>query len=224
MAQAGEVESDVLIREAADALAAVAYDHRELVLACRQLLEHRPASGPLVWLAARMVSGADPYHDGIDASERIRRDKTPQELDALLPSGARIVVVGAPELTSRVLINRPDLNVMGASAVRDADLVVLEADALGPNAAVAAVGSLAAATAGASFGVPVWMVAGIGRKLPGVMWDLLADRYDHGEPWRHPTEVVPLAYCDQLVTPAGSVPITDAAVGSDCPVVPEVLR
>lgn len=253
MAQAGEVESDVLVHEAAYALAAVAGDRAELVLACRQLLEHRPASGPLVWLAARMLSGADPYGDGAEASDRIRRDKTPIELEAALPAGGRVVVVGAPELVGRALLQRRDLTVMVvdgngdgyglvhrlmvadqnvedvpvaamASAVAAADLVLLEAEALGPDTALAPVGSFASATAGAAVGVPVWMVAGVGRKLPGAMWEMLAERFTQRESWRQAVEMVPLVHCHRLVTPAGLVPIADAAVGSDCPIVPEVVR
>jgi hypothetical protein len=253
MAQAGEVDSEFLIAEAALALSQVAFDRAELVLACRQLLEHRPASGPLVWLAARMVSGADPYLDGVDASESIRRDKTPRELHAAIADGSRVVIAGAPELSSRVLADRADLTVLVvdgngdgqglvhrlavadhdvedvpvaalASAVASADLVLLEAEALGPDAALAPVGSLAAATAGSSLGCPVWMVAGVGRKLPAGMWSLLTQQLVTSTPWRQTVEVVPLEFCDRLVTPAGLQPVTQAAVGSDCPLVPELFR
>ena len=66
------------------ALGAVSHDPAELVLACRQLIEHRPSSGPLVWLAARMLTGADPGNEAWDASEMIQRDKTVRELEHAL--------------------------------------------------------------------------------------------------------------------------------------------
>ena len=76
MARAGDVGTSSLVYEAAMALGAVAHDRSELVLACRQLIEHRPSSGPLVWLAARMLTGPDPGSEGWDAAEMIERDKT----------------------------------------------------------------------------------------------------------------------------------------------------
>ena len=144
------------------ALGAVSHDPAELVLACRQLIEHRPSSGPLVWLAARMLTGADPGNEAWDAAEMIQRDKTVRELEHALPGDTGIVVIGSPELASQALNARGDVEVFVAdttgdgyglvhrldlndrlavdvplaglgSAVGDADLVLLETDALGPD-------------------------------------------------------------------------------------------
>ena len=58
MARTGDIGTSSLVHEAAMALGAVSHDPAELVLACRQLIEHRPSSGPLVWLAARMLEAS----------------------------------------------------------------------------------------------------------------------------------------------------------------------
>ena len=71
MARTGDIGTSSLVHEAAMALGAVSHDPAELVLACRQLIEHRPSSGPLVWLAARMLTGADPGNEAWDAAEMI---------------------------------------------------------------------------------------------------------------------------------------------------------
>ena len=163
-----------LVYEAAMALSAVSHDRAELVLACRQLIEHRPSSGPLVWLAARMLTGADAGTEAWDAAEMIERDKTDRELEHALPGSTGVIVIGAPEAASKALTARGDIEVFVAdttgegyglvhrldlddrltvdvplrglgSAVADGDLVLLETDALGPEAAICVVGSLAAA-------------------------------------------------------------------------------
>ena len=71
MARAGDVPAAPLVREAAAALAAFAYDPMELLTACKQLIERRPACGPLVWVAARMLTGSDPSTEAWDAVDAL---------------------------------------------------------------------------------------------------------------------------------------------------------
>ncbi len=253
MARAGDVDTAPLIREAAGALGACANDPRALVMACRQLIDHRPGSGPLVWLSARMITGADARQEAWDAADMIERDTTVRELGHALPAGATVLVVGAPELSGAALMSRGDVEALVAdttgegyglihrmhaadhdaydvpaggigSAVAEADLVLLETDALGTNSALARAGSLVAAAIAQYRMVPVWLVAGVGRCLPDRMWDAMRDRVVSAEPWDDAIEVVPLDLIDRVVGPGGLQPVGEARLRTDCPVAPELLR
>ena len=112
----------------------------------------------------------------------------------------------------------------GGEAGARADVVVLEANALGPDAFVAAAGSLAAATVARHAGVPVWLVAGADRALPQKLWDALVARAaGAGDPWTRPEEVVPLSLVDKVVGPAGGADTDVAAGRADCAAAPELL-
>ena len=242
-----------MVHEAARALGAVADDRAELVLACRQLVEHRPSSGPLVWLAARMLTGPDPRAEAWDAAEALDRDKTDRELAHALPGECGVVVVGAGEISSRALLARGDVEVFVADTVGDgyglvhrldvadrhavdvplaglgqavlqAGVVVLETGALGPESALCPIGSLTAATVANAAGVPVWLVAGAGRCLPERMWTPVRDMVVSEEPWEDLHEVVPVAVVDWVVGPGGRVPAAEARFRADCPVAPELFR
>jgi hypothetical protein len=71
----------------------------------------------------------------------------------------------------------------------------------------------------------VWAVAGVGRILPGRLWDALAARLDDDdEPWLAAEELVPAELVDNVVGPGG-VRLTADAIGvSTCPVAPELLK
>ncbi len=253
MARTGDIGTSSLVHEVALALGAVSHDPAELVLACRQLIEHRPSSGPLVWLAARMLTGADPGNEAWDAAEMIQRDKTVRELEHALPGDTGIVVIGSPELASQALNARGDVEVFVAdttgdgyglvhrldlndrlavdvplaglgSAVGDADLVLLETDALGPDSAICSIGSLTAAAVAAQLGTEVWLVAGVGRCLPAAMWEPLRAMIVSDEPWEDRYEVVSLDLVDRVVGPGGPVPAAEARFRIDCPVAPELFR
>ncbi|MGH9065111.1 MAG: hypothetical protein ACRD0L_14285 [Acidimicrobiales bacterium] len=126
-----------------------------------------------------------------------------------------------------------------AQAVSSADVVLVEALALGRgrrdgseprdgphDGAVAVAGSWAAAAVARSAGVPMWLVAGVGRVLPARLWEAMARRLDDDpdEPWDRAWEVLPLDLVDQVVGPAGPESADDALRRADCPVVPELLR
>ena len=111
------------------------------------------------------------------------------------------------------------------AAVASADVLLLEAVALGPTGFVAVSGSLAAATVARHAGVPVWLVAGVGRLLPARMWDALSGRLAGVpvEPWDLDEEVVPLALVDRVCGPGGLEAPADALRRTDCPVAPELF-
>lgn len=254
VARAEGAGATLLAREAAGALASVGDDLPALVTGCRRVIERHPPIGPLWWLAARMLAAEDPVREAWAAAAELEDDPTSAVLAAHLADDLTIVVVGWPELAADALRKRGDLEVLVVdarnegphlvrrleaeglvaydvpesglgSAVRESQLVLLEADALGPGGFVAASGSLAAAAVARAFERDVWVVAGAGRVLPARLWDALVKRMDaDGDPWDADSEVVPLELAGTVVGPAGPQPPGDALKRADAPVVPELLR
>jgi hypothetical protein len=106
-----------------------------------------------------------------------------------------------------------------AAAAKRCVLGLLEATAVGPESFMAAAGSGALAAAAREAKRPVWLVAGVGRVLPGPLYDALVRRVgDDGA-----FEIIPLDAVDEIVGPAGPVPRTRLARPS-CPVAAELLR
>ena len=257
VARAKGAPPGLLVQEAAAALSALGADHLALVTACRRLVERHPGVGPVLWLASRVLCAADPAAEAWRAADEIETDPTPRSLAAALPEEATAVLVGWPELAVDGLRRRGDVGVLVVSgsgesaglsrrlaagggqvvdvedsgtgaAVAAADLVVLEAGAVGPERFSAPRGSLAAAAVARATGVAVWLVAGVGRVLPEPLWASLELRLERsGEPaWERPDDVVPLDLCDVVVGPEGAA----AAAGwpgsvplPACPVADELL-
>jgi len=253
VARAGDVPAEPLVREAAGALAAFAGDPTELLTACRQLLRRRPGCGPLVWLAARMLTGADPVRESRDAVEAIVADPTAAELAAALPSDTRVLVIGSPDNAGRALLRRPDIEVMVVEAAGEGfvllqelrrldylctdvpdwgvgaaaaacDLVLIEAEAAGPDGAHARSGSRAAAAVAADAGIDVWVVAGVGRFLPVRMWQAMLEIPTVDEPWRRDIEFVPFTNVGSVCGRSGRGRVAEAILATDCPVAPELFR
>lgn len=222
VARAGPVPMGLLVEESAAALAAFADDPSALLTACRRLLDRRPGSAPLVWLAARMLTGPDPRAEAWDSVECLERDPTVDELEFALPAAARVLVMGPLETTAEALSRRPDLSPVWATGA-DSDIVVIESECIGPSEALAATGSRAAAATAREAGIPVWLVGGVGRHLPARMWDGVLGRLDRGEPWDREHELVPLRLVDRLVTPRGLRTPEEASRSVDCPVAPELF-
>ena len=82
-----------------------------------------------------------------------------------------------------------------AAAAIAADLVLVEALATGPDEVLVATSSRAAAAAVAYCGeVPVWLVAGRGRRLPSQLFTAMIERVaDVRVPWEAAAEPMPLA-------------------------------
>ena len=110
------------------------------------------------------------------------------------------------------------------AAVAEADLVLLEASAVGPSEFLAVSGSRAAAAVARHADVPVWLVAGVGRLLPQRMWEGLRARLHTVDPWDADDEIVPLDLVGCIVGPSGPQPAEDALRRIDCPVVPELFK
>jgi hypothetical protein len=243
----------LLAQEAAGALAAFGGDPAGLVTACRRLVDRQPTSGPFWWLSARVLAAGDPVDEAWRSADELHADCTPASLSSHLPEGAVVTVLGWPEQVGAALYRRGDVDVLvvdvlgeghglvrrlrGAeidaalvpesglgAAVASSSLVLLEASALGPTGFVAVAGARAAAAVARHAGTQVWVVAGVGRVLPGPLWTALARRLDDGEPWDATEEVVPLDLVDQVVGPDGPLDAADALSRADCPVAPELTR
>ena len=256
VARASGADPALVAREAASALAEIAEtDPAGLVPACRRLVERHLTSGPVWWLSAKVLGAADPSEAALSAAIELDDDRTDRHLVAGLPESATITVVGWPESTGSALRRRGDVEVLivdssgdGSALARrltDAgtacevvpnsgvgpaaavsDLVVVEAVAAGPGGVLAAPGSLPAAAVAVHSGRPVWLVAPIGRVLPGGLWDALLNRFDEtaGEPWDRPAELVPVTLFSEMIGPDGPVAVEHGLVGATCPTAPELLR
>ncbi len=113
-----------------------------------------------------------------------------------------------------------------ASAVVAADAVLLEASVMTAGQFVAVSGSRAAASVAREARAPVWVVAGTGRVLPPRLGDAMRRRVESAPepPWDRDEELVPLELASQVVGPEGPETPADAAMRSECPVTPELLR
>lgn len=244
----------LVAQEAAGALVAFGDDPAGLVTACRRLVDRQPTSGPIWWLAARVLCSTDPTQEAWRAVEQLQDDTTPDEVSAALPDGAVVTVVGLGEHTGEALVRRGDLEVLlvdndnvepylirrlqrtdtvldavpsagVGAAVAASDLVVFEASAVGPAGMVAPAGSRAAAAVAQHAGIPVWAVAGVGRVLPARLWEALAARLeDDDEPWTAAEEIVPADLVDRVLGPDGPTSTAEAIAAPTCPVAPELLK
>jgi hypothetical protein len=253
VARAGDAPTAPLVREAAIALASFAHDPVELVIACRQLIERRPTSGPLLWVAARMVTGTDPGTEAWEAVEALERDTTARELAHALPADSTVLVIGASEICGEAVLQRPDVEVLIAdtvgegyglvrqleardhaavdvppagvgAAAAEADLVLLEAEVMHDQAAMARAGSLAAAAVAQHTGTPVWLAAGVGRVVPTRMFEWVTGSGAEVDPWDDDVEAVPMSLVDRIVGPSGLQPVAEIRYRIDCPIAPELFR
>ena len=207
----------------------------------------------MIWLASRVLTAGDPRGEARSAAAELDGDPTADELSYALADDATVVVIGWPEVIGRALVRRGDVEVLTidahgegsgfarrleqadacaavipcegvAAAVAASDLVLLEASAIGPQQFVAVAGSFAAAAVARALDVPVWLVGGVGRVLPGRVFDAVAARVgDVTEPWNDEDELVPIDFVDHIVGPAGVLPTAQALRDCSCPIAPELL-
>jgi hypothetical protein len=256
VAQASGADPGLVAREAAYALGQVAEtDQPGLVPACRRLIDRHVTSGPLWWLSARVLADPDPSSAARLAAEELDDDVTDRVLARALPEEIAVLVIGWPDLAGAALRRRGDLEALimegegegsilarrlrdsgneaslvpdsgVASAAVVADLVLVEAHAAGPGGVLANRGSHAAAAVALGAGVAVWAVTGVGRVLPGPMWDALLARIDEegNEPWERAVEVVPAGLLTSVLGPEGLSEGVAALSEPTCPLSPELLR
>lgn len=235
-------------------MAAFEGDPAGLVTACRRVVSRHPGSAPLWWLCSRVLTAPDGMAEAWRAADEIEADPTSRELSRALPEDSMACVLGWPELISEALPRRGDIEVLvidtlgeGSGLVRrlgradvpcddvavsgiggaasTVDLVLIEASAVGPDRALAVAGSLAAAAVARQAGVPVWLVAGVGRLVPRRVWEHLAAALeDRAEPWDADDDFVPLALVDRVVGPSGPEEVSVALGRTDCPIAPELFH
>jgi hypothetical protein len=255
VARASGADQAVLVRETAASLASLGFDPTGLVTACRRIIDRHLTSGPLWWLCGRVLCAGDSRGEAWRAVSEIEDDTTGRELAFALPDAATVCVLGWPEVVAEALVRRGEVDVLvvdslgegrglarrlaradvvaeevpthglGAAAAA-ADLVLLEASAIGPTGALCVAGSRAAAAVARHAGHPVWLVGGVGRLLPGRVWSALTARLDAegDEPWQADDEVVPLDLVDRICGVAGPEMIGDALRRTDCPIAPELFK
>ncbi len=254
VARASGADASLLVREAASALGVFDRDPAGMVTACRRLLTRQPEVGPLWWMSTRLALGADSWSEARAVGDDLQSDPTPRHLGHELPDDARALIAGWPDLTLRGLVRRGDVSVLVldvegqghgvvrrleraemvaedvdpahvAGAVEESSIVLVEASVLGPGAALVEAGSVAAAAVARAAGVPVWLVAGVGRHLPEAYWAEIIDRVvDPDQPaFLAPHEVLSLGLVDRVVSPDG-VALTAELAPSTVPVAQELLR
>ncbi len=225
MARAGDLSQDVLVRETASALAALASDPLELVTVCRRMLDRYPVAGALWSMTARVCASAQPLRAAEEFITEMSADGTADHAAGTLATDATVCLLGWPDLAADGLAQRADVKVriidaygegvglsrrladngcevtdvplVGlAAACASADVILVEAAAAGPGAVVAASGSHAAAAVGYVSGVEVWCVVGWGRALPEQFF-AAASATIVNDPVNDPWE------CDEEVVPIG---------------------
>jgi hypothetical protein len=254
VARASGADASLLVQEAASALGVFRRDPPALVTAARRLLTRQPAVGPLWWMCSRLATCDDPWLEARAVIEELRADRTGRELAHHLPDGATVVICGWPDIIVGALPRRGDVLVLVvdvdgqgpavvrrldradveaedidaahlAGAVEEADLVLVEAAAAGPAAALTDVGAVALAATGRALGKPTWLVAGVGRRVPEPYWQAIVERTaDPSVPaWLAPFEILSMGLVERVVTDAGlAIP---AELGPpSTPVAPELLR
>jgi hypothetical protein len=241
-----------LVSEAADCLAGFAGDPPGLVVACRRLLVHHPASGPLWWLCARVLTAPDPARAAWDAWNHVSDDATSERLARLLPfpHDDTIAVLGWPDIGGAALTERPDLDVVAVRrrfgderlrarlARRDVPVQVvdevdvmalepshllLEAVAASPTAALVSEGAGDLLEGLSASGAVAWLVAGAGRVLPERLFASLRRQVAALED-PPPVDVLELGRFARIAGPLGLDPPDALARRVDCPVAPELLR
>lgn len=232
------------------------FDPAGLVVACRRIVERHPFNGPLWWLCSNVATSAEPFEAVWELSEQIRSDRTASELAAELPDESSVVTIGDPSVIGHGLARRGDVRVLvldvdhsatsfvrrlerydvdyepveagaAGAATRVAGVVLIEALALDESRVIVPSGSSTIAAAASAWETPVWLVAGVGRRLPSVYVDgMVARRADIAEDvddWSIDVEVLPTRLVTDVVGAHGRMPMGPPATRPECPVAAELV-
>ncbi len=257
VARAQGADPASLVEETAHALGSLHFDPSGLVVACRRIVERHPFTGALWWLCANVSTSAEPFEAVWELADEIRSDPTGAELGAALPDDALVATIGDPDVIGDGLIRRGDIRVLAHDAgytatsfvrrlerhdvdvdpvdsgvagvvAKHADVVLVEAMAVDPGRAVVPVGSSTIAAAARSWGTEVWLVAGVGRRLPSGFVDAMVAKVEalaeECDPWDLDVEVLPTEMFTHVVGPHGKVPMGPPAIVAECPMAYELLR
>jgi hypothetical protein len=196
LARARGMGATELAVDAAEALAAVAYQPEMLLTAGRRLLDAHPYCGPLWWMVARVLVADDPVAEAERSASELEGDPTAGLLAAVLPPGAVVVATGVDDVLTEALELREDcaLRVVGdrrrlrqavlaamrrvddvtcwprdelADALGDASMAMVEACAIGRSGLIASGGTGAGSGSAGSSAHSGASAAGAGSALAG---------------------------------------------------------
>lgn len=255
VARATHVPPAILARETALALADFVGDDAGLLIACRRILDRQPTSGPLVWLAAHILGAPNQRQALWNAVEELEEDQTISALAYSLPDNPVVASVGWSEAFSDLARKRGDLAIVlidtdgsaeyqvdrlidnghvvtvvdaeaSAQALFEANHVIVNFDALGPDHGLAPMGCFPLVTAASHLQIPVWGLAGTGAALGERMYGGLVRRWNEASAaprYERAREEVPVSLIDKVVTTKGLGSASDAVHQGGCPIVPELF-
>ena len=257
VARAHGVDPSALVEETAHALGSLHFDPSGLVVACRRIVERHPFTGPLWWLCANVSTSAEPFEAVWESADEMRSDRTGQELAAALSDEADVVTIGDPISIVGGLARRGDVRVLAldvdhsatsfvrrlerydvdyepvdagvaGAATRAADVVLVEAFALDADRVIVPSGSSTIAAAASAWDTPVWLVAGVGRRLPTAFVEAMKTEYvalaAEQDPWTLDVEILPTRLVSHVVGPHGLMPMGPPAARPECPMAAELLK
>ncbi len=253
VARATGADAGLLVQEAASALTVFRSDPAALVVACKRLLARQPAVGPLWWLTTRLVLASDVSQSAREAIAELDSDPTSRELAHLIPDGASVAIAGWPSQTVEALVRRGDVSVLVldvegqgsavarrlersgveaeaveggriAGVVAESSLVIVEAAAAGEAACLVDPGAAGLAATARSLSTPVWLVAGVGRRIAEPYWHALVEQVVDLElpSWLQNQEVLSYGLVDRVLTPSGPTS-TEAWTPTDLACASELL-
>jgi hypothetical protein len=203
-------------------------------------------------MCATLLTSDDPTERAWDIASEIDADPTPRRVAAALPDEATVLTIGWPELGGAGLMSRGDVRVLCADsrfeasgfmqrlerydvecepvpsesiarAAATADVVLVEAVAASTQRVLAPVGSHVIAAVGRTVDTPVWLVAGVGRRLPCEYVDAMAEQVvTCATGWDVDIDDLPLGLVTHVVTEDGIADVS--ALRPACPFAPELLR
>jgi len=248
-------DNALLAGEAASALASFAEieDSRALLVACRRVLAHHPACGPLWWLCARLLAAADPPGTARESAALLGGDRTARHLAAALPlldPDGVVAVIGWPDAVDEALAARADIAAVAvqvegedpAPALLDGrvqrsisvvstmelaaltvERVLVAATAIGGGLAVVPLGTGEVIDSVGSR-PDTWLVGGVGTALPPPLADAMRAAVARVVTGELRIEVLPLEIFDRVAGPRGVTAPRDALAGIECPSPLELLR
>ncbi|WP_420450820.1 hypothetical protein [Ilumatobacter sp.] len=256
VARSHGVDPVALVVETAHVLGSLRFDASGLVVACRRIVERHPFTGPMWWLCSTVAASGEPFDAVWELAESIGEDRTASELAAALPDGAVVVTIGDPATVGAGVARRGDVRVLAldiehsatsfvrrleradvdyepveagfaGAATRSADVVLIEALAMDPQRIVAPSGSSTIAACARASGTPVWLVAGVGRRLPTEFVDVMVAKRDQllsvRDEWDLDVEVLPADLVTDVVGPTGTRSMGPHAARAECPMSAELL-
>ena len=246
VARSGGGDPATVVADTVEAIRSLAPAPGELVTVCRNLVDRAITCGPLWWLCAHLLSEPEALATAWDLVDEITEDRTADRLALAIPEDATVLTVGYPPVAARAFARRGDVTVLAVdaahaanglirlldrndvecsmiapegilAAARESDLVVVDAEACSDATVVTSIGGGLAAVAAGHLGVPVWLVAGRGRRLPASYVDVIAARAG-GEFETFPTTLV-----TSLAGPDGVRSPSAGAFAPECRSVPELI-